>query len=69
MSPQVPVAGGPRLTPAADNTLLAVAVALMIAGVVMIFTDVSAGIAIPAIAVGIGITAIVQVDKRRSRER
>jgi hypothetical protein len=39
----------------------------MIAGVVMIFTDVSAGIAIPAIAVGIGITAIVRVDKRRSR--
>ena len=66
MSPHVPVAG-PRFTPGTDRTLLALAVALMIAGVVMIFTDVSSAVAIPAIAVGIALTAIVRIDERRGR--
>ena len=66
MSPHVPVAGR-RLTPATDRALLVLAVVLMVAGVVMIFTDASAGIAIPAIAVGIALTAIVALHERRNR--
>ena len=66
MSPHVPVAGR-RLTPAIDRALLVLAVVLMVAGVVMIFTDASAGIAIPAMAVGIALTAIVTLHERRNR--
>ena len=68
MSSHVPAEGRPRLTPAADRRLLTLAVALMIAGVVMIFTDLSAGVAIPAIAIGIALTAIVRLDKRRGSD-
>lgn len=67
MHPHVP-AGGPSLRPVADRTVLVLAVALMIAGVVMIFTGASTGIAIPAIAVGVALTAAVTVEKRRSRD-
>jgi hypothetical protein len=61
-------AGGGRLTPAADFTLLTVAVILMLGGAVMLLVGVSTGIAIPLIAVGIAVTAIVEIDKRRHRD-
>ena len=61
--------GGGGLTPAADLTLLTVAVILMLGGAVMLLVGVvGAGIAIPLIAVGIGVTAIVEIDKRRHRD-
>ena len=47
----------------ADLALRAVAVALMLGGAVMIFTTSSSGLAIAIIAVGIGIVAILQIDK------
>ncbi len=47
----------------ADLTLLTVAVILMLGGAVMLLVGVvGAGIAIPLIAVGIGVTAIVELD-------
>jgi hypothetical protein len=52
-----------RSTP--DVALLVIAIALMLGGVVMIFTEVSTGIAIPAIAVGIALTVTVEAEKRR----
>jgi hypothetical protein len=58
---------GGGLTPAADLTLLTVAVILMLGGSVMLLVGVGAGIAIPLIAVGIAVTAIVELDKRRHR--
>ena len=45
--------------------LRVVAVALMLGGVVMIFTHASTGIAFPVIAIGIALTAIVEAGKRR----
>lgn len=63
-------ASGGGLTPAADLTLLTMAVILMLGGAVMLLVGVvGAGIAIPLIAVGIGVTAIVELDKRRHRDR
>jgi hypothetical protein len=57
------------LTPAADLTLLTAAVILMLGGAVMLLVGmVGDGIAIPLIAVGIGVTAIVELDKRRHRD-
>ena len=57
---------GRRLTPTADVVVLVLAVALMLGGVGMLLADViGAGIAIPLIAVGIALVAIVQMDKRR----
>jgi hypothetical protein len=57
---------GPRLTPTADVVVLVVAVALMLGGAGLLIADViGAGIAIPLIAVGIALVAIVQMDKRR----
>ena len=57
---------GPRLTPKADVVVLVAAVALMLGGAVMLIADaIGAGIAIPLIAVGIALVAIVQMDKRR----
>jgi hypothetical protein len=58
-------AGDP--TPATDIALLIVAVVLMLGGAAMLlFTEVSAGLAIPVIAVGIALTAVEAV-RRRSR--
>ena len=58
---------GPRLTPAADVVVLVVAVALMFGGAIMLLADaIGAGLAIPLIAVGIALVAIVQMDERRS---
>ena len=66
MKRHVPVAaGGSRLTPAGGLTLLEVAVVLMLAGVLMIFTGVSAAISIAVIAIGIALTAIVETDRHR----
>jgi hypothetical protein len=56
---------GSPLAPWWEVGLRVVAVALMLGGVVMIFTDVSTGIAFPAIAVGIALTLIVAAEKRR----
>jgi len=56
---------GSPLAPRWEVGLLVVAVALMLGGVVMIFTDVSTAIAFPAIAVGIALTAIIAAEKRR----
>jgi hypothetical protein len=36
----------------------------MLGGVLMLFLDVSAGIAIPLIAVGIALTALVEINRR-----
>lgn len=47
----------------ADLTLCTVAVALMLAGVVLIFTTSSSGLAIAIITVGIAIVAILRIDK------
>lgn len=47
----------------ADLTLHVVAVALMLAGAVMIITTSSSGLAIAIITVGIAIVAILQIDK------
>ena len=47
----------------ADLTLCAVAVALMLAGVVLIFTTSSSGLAIAIITVGVALVAILQIDK------
>ena len=53
--------------PPADSALAALAVLLMLGGVVMIFTDaVHPGISIPLIAVGIALTAIV--SRKRGRQ-
>ena len=53
------------LAPWIDIPLRVIAVVLMLGGVVMIFTDVSTGIAFPVIALGIALTAVVEVEKRR----
>jgi hypothetical protein len=62
MKPHFPIpASGARPPPRADVAVLAVAIMLMLAGVVMIFAGLSAGIAIPAIAVGVAMTAILRM--------
>jgi hypothetical protein len=51
---------GARLTPAADVVVLFMAVALMLGSAVLLIADAfGAGIAIPLIAVGIALVAIV----------
>lgn len=58
-------AGGPRLTPIADLAALVAAVVLMVAGAVLMLTDVlDASIAIPLIAIGIALVATEQASKR-----
>jgi hypothetical protein len=55
-----------RLTPVADLGVRVAAIVLMLAGAVMLVADlVSAGIAIPLIAVGIALVVVEQADRRR----
>ncbi len=56
---------GPRLSPRADFALRWIAVALTLAGVVMLF--VNPAIAFPLVAIGMALVAIEQTDKRRGR--
>lgn len=57
---------GPRLTPVADMAVQVAAVVLMVAGAVLMLTDVlDASIAIPLITIGIALVAIEQLRKRR----
>jgi uncharacterized membrane protein len=53
-----------RLTSRADLAWTLIAVTFMLVGVVLIFAGSSAGLAIAVIAVGIGIVAIREIDKR-----
>jgi hypothetical protein len=56
---------GPRLT---GRVVLVVATVLMLGGAILMLADViSAGIAIPLIAVGIALVAIDGLDRRRGR--
>jgi hypothetical protein len=48
-----------------DLILVVVAVALMLGGAVMLFTNISEGIAFPLIAIGIAISIVVRADKLR----
>ena len=54
-------------TPLAYLALVAVAVALLLTGAVMLFTGPSSAIAFSLIAVGAALTVIAQVDKQRRR--
>ena len=56
---------GSPLAPWMGVALRVVAVALMLGGVVMIFTDASTGIAFPVIAIGIALIVIAETGKRR----
>ena len=56
---------GPRLSPHADFALRWIAVALTLAGAVMVF--VNPAIAFPFIAIGMALVAVEQTDKRRGR--
>jgi len=59
---------GPRLTGTTAHVVLVVATALMLGGAILMLADViSAGIAIPLIAVGIALVAIDALDRRRGR--
>lgn len=59
---------GPRPTPGAERAVLLGAAALMLGGAVLMLADiVSAGMAIPLIAVGIALVAIEQAARRRRR--
>jgi hypothetical protein len=59
---------GPRLTGTTEHVVLVVATALMLGGAILMLADViSAGIAIPLIAVGIALVAIDALDRRRGR--
>ena len=49
----------------ADLALRTVAIVLMLAGVVMIFTGSSSALAIGIITVGIALVAVIEADKRR----
>ena len=58
--------GGPNFSDDADMLVLMLAVLLMLGGAGLMLAEVvSAGFAIPVIAVGIALLAIEQVDKRR----
>jgi hypothetical protein len=51
-----------------DRALLAVAVALMIGGVVLLLADVAGGgVTIPLMTVGIALVVIAEMDARRQR--
>jgi hypothetical protein len=66
MSVKLVSAGGPHLTPLVDLVVLAAAIVLLLAGGALMLTDVlAASIAIPVIAIGVALVAIVQTDKRR----
>jgi hypothetical protein len=57
-------------TPLIDLAFLAAAVVLMVGGAVVLVGDwVSAGIAIPAIAIGIALVVIGETDARRREHR
>jgi len=59
---------GPRLTGTTGRVVLVVATVLMLGGAILMLADViSAGIAIPLIAVGIALVAIDGLDRRRGR--
>ena len=59
---------GPRLTGTTELVVLVVATVLMLGAAILMLTDaMSAGIAIPLIAVGIALVAIDQLDRRRGR--
>jgi hypothetical protein len=63
-------ASGPRLTPIVDRVVLAGAVVLLLAGAALMLADVlDASIAIPVIAIGVALVAIVQTDKRRRQRK
>ena len=52
--------------PLVDLVVLAAAIVLLLAGAALMLTDVlTASIAIPVIAIGVALLAIVQTDKRR----
>jgi len=59
--------GGPRLTPGGARVLSAVAVMLLLPGLVMIFAGPSAGLAFALIGLGAGIVAIVATDAHRGK--
>lgn len=66
MSVKLVPAGGPRLTPFADLVVRAAAVVLLLGGAALMLTDVlAASIAIPVIAIGLALVAIVQTNQRR----
>jgi len=54
-----------RTTPRGDWLYVVVAVVLLLAGAVMLFTGPSSALAFSLIAVGAALTAIVQTNKRR----
>jgi len=59
-------ASGPRVTPLVDRLVLAAAVVLLLAGAALMLVDLlDASIAIPAVALGVALVAIVQTHKRR----
>ena len=59
---------GPRLTGTTERVVLVVATVLMLGGAILMLADViSAGIAIPLIAVGLALVAIAGLDRRRGR--
>jgi predicted membrane protein len=49
----------------ADLVLRSVAIVLMLAGVVMIFTGSSSALAIGIITVGVALVTVIEADKRR----
>ncbi len=62
------VLAGPRLTGTTELVVLVVATVLMLGAAILMLTDaMSAGSAIPLIAVGIALVAIDQLDRRRGR--
>ena len=58
---------GPRLSPRGDRAVRWAAVVLTLAGAFMLLAGVSAGIALPLVAIGASLVAIEQVDRRRGR--
>ena len=59
---------GPRLTSTTELVVLVIATVLMLgAAILMLTAALSAGIAIPLIAVGIALVVLDQLDRRRGR--
>ena len=55
-----------KIAPTRDRALLAVAVALMVGGVVLLLADVaSGGVTIPLMTVGIALVVIAEIDAHR----
>jgi len=66
----VPADGGTgKFTPGADLGLHLLAAVLMLVGAVLIFTGPSAGLAFSLIGVGAALTAILETEKRRHKNR